>query len=66
MAEYLYVVTRDGRRVSSKNHDNRKDALTEAKYWTNLIHKYINGRQVDPRSVIRVRKIEPDQVKKIK
>ena len=56
--EFVYVVTRDGRRVSFTNHVERKDAIEEAKYWTSLIHKW------DPWSIIRIEKT--DKPKRIK
>ena len=62
--EFVYVVTRDGRRVSHKNHETRDEALHESKYWTNFIHKVVNGRKVDPRSVIRI--VKTNKPKKIK
>jgi len=54
--EYVYVVTRDGRRVSYTNHATKQDALEEATWWTNVINKIVNGRKWDPKSIIRIRK----------
>lgn len=62
--EFVYVVTRDGRRVSHTNHATKEDALQESRYWTNLIHKVINGQKVDAKSLIRI--IRTDRPKKIK
>lgn len=62
--DFVYVVTRDGRRVSFNNHPTRTDALVEAKWWTALINKEIHGRKVDPRSIIRI--IRTDTPKRIK
>lgn len=63
---YVYVVTRDGRRVSHTNHETREQSLNEARYWTNLIHKVINGRKVDPTSVVTVVKVRLSKSKKIR
>ncbi len=52
--KYVYVVTRDGRRVNRENYDTYDEALPEAQYWTSLIHKTINGMKVDPKSVIKI------------
>ncbi len=52
--KYVYVVTRDGRRVNRENYDTYDEALPEAQYWTSLIHKTINGNKVDPKSVIKI------------
>jgi hypothetical protein len=54
--EFVYVVTRDGKRVNYENYKTYKDALPEAKYWTSLIHKIVNGNKVDPESIVRIRK----------
>jgi hypothetical protein len=54
--EFVYVVTRDGKRVNYENYKTYEAALPEAKYWTALIHKIVNGNKVDPRSVIKIRK----------
>ena len=62
--EFVYVVTRDGRRVSHKNHATKDEALHESRYWTNLIHKVVNGRKVDPKSIIRI--VRTDRPKKLK
>ena len=62
--EYVYVVTRDGRRVSHTNHKTKPDALVESKWWSGVINKVINGRKVDPRSIIRI--VRTDRPKKIK
>lgn len=66
MDDFVYVVTRDGRRVNNKNYTSKSEALVEAKYWTNLIHKEIHGRKVDPTSVVRVRRVLLSGVNKIK
>lgn len=50
----VYVVVRDGRRVSHTNHVDKKSALQESAYWTKLIHTDLGGRKVDPRSNIRI------------
>jgi hypothetical protein len=63
---YVYVVTRDGRRVSHTNHESRQEALDEARYWTNLIHKVINGRKVDPHSIVTVARVRLSKCKKIR
>lgn len=63
--EYVYVVTRDGRRVSHKNHNSREEALRESAYWTKVIHTVLStGKKVDPKSVIRV--VRTDRPNKIK
>ena len=63
--EYVYVVTRDGRRVSHKNHETKDSALKESAYWTKLIHTDLGGgRKVDPRSIIRI--VHTDKPKRIK
>ena len=63
--EFVYVVTRDGRRVSHKNHLTRDEALRESAYWTKVIHKDLgNGRKWDPKSIIRI--VRTDKPKKIK
>ena len=54
--EFVYVVTRDGRRVSHTNYPTYEEALVEAQYWTALIHKIINGNKVDPKSIIKIAK----------
>lgn len=63
---YVYVVTRDGRRVSHRNHEARETALVEARYWTNLIHKVINGRKVDPTSIVTIARVRLSRCKKIR
>lgn len=63
---YVFVVTRDGRRVSYTNHETREAALGEARYWTNLIHKVINGRKVDPTSIVTVARVRLSKCKKIR
>lgn len=63
--QYVYVVTRDGRRVSHTNHQTKESAIEESKYWTRVIHKVLsNGQKADPRSVIRI--VHTDKPKKIK
>ena len=62
--EYVYVVTRDGRRVSHKNHESRDDALKESAYWTKVIHTDLGGYKVDPKSIIRI--VKTNKPKKIK
>lgn len=63
--EFVYVVTRDGRRVSHKNHETRDSALKESAYWTKFIHTVVaNGQKADPKSVIRV--VRTDKPKRIK
>ena len=62
--EFVYVVTRDGRRVSHKNHETRDSALQESAYWTKFIHKDLGGFKADPESVIRV--VRTDKPKRIK
>lgn len=63
--EYVYVVTRDGRRVSHTNHTTRDAALKESAYWTKFIHTVLsNGQKADPKSVIRiVRTNKPKRIK---
>ena len=59
-----YVVTRDGRRVSRNNHLSKELAMAEAKRWTALIHKVVNGRKWDPKSVISIVKTnKPNRIK---
>ena len=63
--EFVYVVTRDGRRVSHKNHNSRDEALQESAYWTKVIHTNTGaGWKWDPKSVIRI--VRTDKPKKIK
>ena len=62
--EFVYVVTRDGRRVSHKNHLTRDEALRESAYWTKVIHTDLGGYKVDPTSIIRI--VRTDKPKKIK
>ena len=63
--EFVYVVTRDGRRVSHKNPETRDSALKESAYWTKFIHTVVaNGQKADPKSVIRV--VRTDKPKRIK
>ena len=62
--EFVYVVTRDGRRVSHKNHETRDSALKESAYWTKFIHTDVGGFKADPKSVIRV--VRTDKPKRIK
>jgi hypothetical protein len=62
--EFVYIVTRDGRRVSHKNHLTRDEALSESAYWTKVIHTDLGGYKVDPKSVIRI--IRTDKPKKVK
>lgn len=62
---FVYVVTRDGRRVSHTNHQTKESALKESAYWTKVIHTVLsNGQKADPRSVIRI--VHTDKPKKIK
>lgn len=62
--EFVYVVTRDGRRVSHKNHLTRDEALRESAYWTKLIHTDLGGYKADPKSVIRIKKTDkPNRIK---
>ena len=61
---FVYVVTRDGRRVNRANYDTYDDALPEARYWTSLIHKTINGFKVDPKSIIKIVKTsKPNRIR---
>lgn len=63
--EYVYVVTRDGRRVSHTNHKTRDEALKESAYWTKVIHTVLrNGQKADPKSIIRI--VRTNKPKKIK
>lgn len=62
--EYVYVVTRDGRRVSHTNHLTKDDALEESAYWTRVIHKDLGGYKADPKSIIRI--VRTNKPKKIK
>ena len=62
--QFVYVVTRDKRRTSWKNFDTYEEALVEAQYWTSLIHKVVNGRKVDPTSVIKI--VKTDTPKRIR
>ena len=62
----VYVVTRDGRRVSHSNHETREAAMEEARWWTNVIHKVINGRKVDPTSVIAIASTPLSKSKRIR
>ena len=62
--EFVYVVTRDGRRVSHTNHGDRDSALKESAYWTKFIHTDVGGFKADPRSIIRV--VRTDKPKKLK
>ena len=62
--KFVYVVTRDGRRVNRYNYDTYEDALPEAKYWTQLIHKVVNGSKWDPKSIIKI--IKTDTPRKIR
>lgn len=63
--EFVYVVTRDGRRVSHTNHQTREGAVVESKYWTKVIHTDLGGgKKVDPKSIIRiVRTDRPNRIK---
>lgn len=63
---YVYVVTRDGRRVSHTNHETRELALVEARYWTGVIHKVVNGRKWDPTSVVSIAKVRLSKSKRIR
>ena len=59
-----YIVTRDGRRVSRNNHESKEMAMVEAKRWTALIHKVVNGRKWYPNSVISIVKTnKPNRIK---
>ena len=62
---FVYVVTRDGRRVSHTNHQTKEAAIQESKYWTQLIHKTLpGGAKIDPKSVIRVKRTDrPNRIK---
>jgi len=64
-AEFVYVVTRDGRRVSHTNHLTKDEALVESAYWTKFIHTVLaNGQKADPKSVIRiVRTDKPNRIR---
>ena len=62
--EFVYVVTRDGRRVSHRNHLTKDEALKESAYWTKVIHTDLGGYKGDPRSIIRI--VRTDKPKKIK
>jgi hypothetical protein len=63
-SEYVYVVTRDGRRVSHTNHLVKDDAYVESAYWTRLIHTDLGGYKADPRSIISiVRTNKPNKIK---
>jgi len=62
--EYVYVVTRDGRRVSHTNHATKDGALRESAYWTKLIHTDLGGYKADPKSIIRI--VHTDKPKRIK
>ena len=63
--DFVYVVTRDGRRVTHTNHPTKDDALKESAYWTKVIHTVLsNGQKADPRSVIRiVRTDKPNRIR---
>lgn len=62
--KFVYVVTRDGRRVSHTNHDEKPPAVEESRYWTKLIHNVIGGTKVDPHSIIKiVRTNKPNRIK---
>ena len=56
--EEVFVVLRDGRRVSYTNHATKDEAMEEARWWTGVINKVINGRKVDPTSIIRIVKTD--------
>ena len=62
--EFVFVVTRDGRRVSHTNHSTKEEALVESAYWTKFIHKDVGGYKADPKSVIRI--IRTDKPKRIR
>lgn len=63
--EFVYVVTRDGRRVSHKNHETREEALKESAYWTKFIHTVLSGGyKADPKSIIRI--VKTNTPRKIK
>lgn len=57
-SDYVFVVLRDGRRVSYNNHSSKAEAMEEARWWTGVINKVINGRKVDPKSIIRIQKTD--------
>lgn len=62
---HVYVVTRDGRRVSHTDHLTKESAIEESKYWTRMIHRVLsNGHKADPKSVIRI--VYTDKPRKIK
>ena len=63
--DYVYVVTRDGRRVSHTNHESKESAIEESKFWTRAIHMDLGGgRKADPRSVVKiVRTDKPNRIK---
>ena len=62
--QFVYVVTRDGRRVSHKNHTTKESALKESAYWTKFIHTDLGGYKADPKSVIRIRYTDkPNRIK---
>jgi hypothetical protein len=63
-SNFVYVVTRDKRRTSWNNYETYEEALVEAQWWTALIHKVINGRKVDPTSIIKI--VKTDTPRKIK
>lgn len=63
-AEFVYVVTRDGRRVSHTNHPTKEEALEESAYWTRVIHKDLGGYKADPKSIIRI--VRTDKPKRIR
>ena len=62
--EFVYVVTRDRRRVSHTNHVSRDSAYKESAYWTKLIHTDLGGYKADPKSIIKiVRTNKPNRIK---
>ena len=62
--QYVYVVTRDGRRVSYTNHPTKESAIEESAYWTRVIHRDLGGWKADPKSIIRI--VHTNKPKKIK
>jgi len=60
----VYVVTRDGRRVSHTNHISRDSAYKESAYWTKLIHTDLGGYKADPKSIIKI--VRTDKPKRVK
>lgn len=44
---HYYVVLRDSRRVSDRNHLTMEEANTEKSYWRNIINRWPDGTSVD-------------------